>query len=100
MRRNLYVNILLLWLEYFGETESPWLAWRTFERPGLQKMFVSNTYIVSTVRTGEDPYGLVNQRHRENMADHMAPEDIYPQKMKLSWMLWKINKQESSDIGE
>lgn len=31
-------------------------------------MFVSSAYI------GEDPYGLVNQRHRDNMADHMAPQ--------------------------
>lgn len=57
---------------------------RTFERPGLQKMLVSKIYIVSTLRTEEDPYELVSQRHQDNMADHMAPEDIYPQKNEIS----------------
>lgn len=64
---------------------------RTFERPGLQKMLVSKVYIVFTVTTEEDPYALVNQRHQDNMAEHMAPEDIYPQKMKFPWMFWKIS---------
>lgn len=41
-------------------------------------MLVSSAYI------GEDPYGLVSQRHQDNMADHIAPEDIYPQKNEIS----------------